>query len=68
VCLAAKFSGAPRNLPDGRLNDCLACDEAYCGAMFIECAGANRRRAGITSDIGRPGAQVWHDHNASPPR
>lgn len=45
--------------PDGSLNDCLECDEVYCGAPFIECAGANRRRSGIQSDIDRPQDQVW---------
>ena len=59
VCLQSRMAGEPRNKPDGRLNDCLACDEAYCGDPFIRCAGANRRRAGIVSDIGRPPTQVW---------
>jgi len=35
------------------LNACLLCDEKLCGAAFTLCAGANRRRAGIVSDIGR---------------
>lgn len=34
-------------------NPCLACDEAKCGLVFIVCAGANRRRLGILSDIAR---------------
>ena len=38
------------------LNDCLLCDEKLCGPAFIECAGANRRRSGIFSDIGRDDA------------
>lgn len=59
VCLASRAKGEPRNRPDGRLNDCLACDEAYCGGPFIQCAGANRRRSGIISDIQRPDAQLW---------
>jgi len=36
---------------------CLACDEANCGPEFIKCAGANRRSAGIISDIKRPDNQ-----------
>merc|ERR1712228_571785 len=33
---------------------CLRCDEENCGPEFIKCAGANRRSAGIESDIARP--------------
>ncbi|KAG7351274.1 hypothetical protein IV203_010634 [Nitzschia inconspicua] len=35
------------------LDPCIACDEKLCGPAFVECAGANRRRAGIVSDIER---------------
>jgi hypothetical protein len=35
------------------LNDCTRCDEVRCGSQFITCAGANRRRTGILSDIER---------------
>jgi hypothetical protein len=35
------------------LNDCLLCDEKICGPAFTIGAGANRRRAGISSAIGR---------------
>lgn len=35
------------------LNDCTKCDEVRCGSQFIACAGANRRRSGILSDIER---------------
>lgn len=66
VCLEARMRGDPRNLPNGKLNDCLACDEAYCGGPFIRCAGANRRRAGITSDIQRPDQQLWREPGAHP--
>jgi len=61
VCLQSRMRGDPRNLPNGKLNDCLACDEAYCGGPFIRCAGANRRRAGIVSDIQRPDQQLWRE-------
>ena len=37
----------------GELNDCTRCDELRCGRQFLECAGANRRRTGIVSDIAR---------------
>lgn len=35
------------------LNRCTECDEKRCGPTFIQCAGANRRRCGIISDIKR---------------
>jgi hypothetical protein len=38
---------------DQALNKCTHCDEVRCGPDFIVCAGANRRRAGILSDIDR---------------
>lgn len=39
-------------------SECLACDEAHCGPAFLACAGANRRRAGIVSDIARDEAEL----------
>ena len=36
-----------------KLNECLECDEKLCGPNFLHCAGANRRRLGIVSDIAR---------------
>jgi hypothetical protein len=59
LCLLSRLHGEAKNLPNGDLNPCLACDEAYCGEPFIRCAGANRRRAGILSDISRPAKQLW---------
>lgn len=35
------------------LNPCTQCDEVRCGPQFVQCAGANRRRTGIVSDIER---------------
>jgi hypothetical protein len=43
----------PKNQKDGSLNKCLECDEKICGPAFLQCAGANRRRLGIQSDIRR---------------
>ncbi len=45
--------GAPQ-----QLNACLQCDEKRCGPAFLQCAGANRRRAGILSDIRRDSKEV----------
>ncbi|KAG2430920.1 hypothetical protein HXX76_009892 [Chlamydomonas incerta] len=58
--LRSWFSGPPRGGQQETLgsNPCLACDERVCGPAFLACAGANRRRAGIVSDIGRSGAEV----------
>ena len=33
-------------------------DEKLCGPRFLECAGANRRRIGVHSDIVREGTEV----------
>lgn len=35
------------------LEPCYACDEKICGPAFVGCAGANRRRVGVVSDIER---------------
>jgi len=35
------------------LDRCTRCDEVRCGPEFVHCAGANRRRTGIISDIQR---------------
>ena len=40
-----------QNLP--KLSPCLECDEKMCGPAFTTCAGANRRRSGIKTDIER---------------
>jgi hypothetical protein len=37
----------------GLLDPCFACDEKLCGPAFVDCAGANRRRVGVESDIER---------------
>ena len=58
ICLWSRLAGEPNNV-DGRLNDCLQCDEDHCGPEFGRCAGANRRRSGIVSDIERPAEQIW---------
>lgn len=56
-CLAAlALGGEGANSLGG--NKCLACDEAQCGPAFKACAGANRRRLGIRSDIARDEAEL----------
>jgi hypothetical protein len=49
------FGGHQERAADGtrELNACTMCDEKRCGPEFIQCAGANRRRSGIVSDIER---------------
>ncbi|CAB9516267.1 expressed unknown protein [Seminavis robusta] len=39
------------------LDPCIACDEKLCGPVFVDCAGANRRRAGVITDIERDNQQ-----------
>ena len=35
------------------LDPCVECDERMCGPTFVTCAGANRRRVGVVSDLQR---------------
>ena len=55
TCLWGILRGEPNNrdAAPSELSPCLRCDEKLCGPAFVTCAGANRRRSGITSDIGR---------------
>jgi hypothetical protein len=49
----------PNNLPDGRLNPCLLCDEEKSGPVFKQVSGRTRRNSGIQSAISRPEDQVY---------
>lgn len=57
ACIKHRF--LPSCLPslgvwkDDRLDPCHACDKKFCGPEFVRCAGANRRRVGVVSDIER---------------
>ena len=42
------------------LNECLRCDEEYCSAYFLQACGANRRTAGVVSDVDRPDRHICH--------
>lgn len=53
TCLRYKIFGESNNNEHGGLNRCLQCDEQMCGPEFLSCSGANRRRMGVVSDIGR---------------
>lgn len=56
---------APYNLPDGSLNECLACDEETSGAIFKAVAGRTRRNTGVPSAICRPCSEaraLLHDY------
>lgn len=58
-CLAQCLWAQLLNTPDDSLsNPCLACDEKNCGPAFLKCAGANRRTAGIRTDIDRPDSEI----------
>ena len=45
--------GNSMNCYNDTTNPCFVCDETNCGSKFASCAGANRRRLGIPSDIDR---------------
>ena len=47
------FNQLESNKDSQSLNKCTYCDEKRCGPNFVRCAGANRRRSGILSDIER---------------
>ena len=50
--IALESAGGPR------LNACMQCDEIYCSAYYLQACGANRRTAGVVSDIARPGEHI----------
>ena len=51
TCLKYKLLGIGEF--ENGLDPCLNCDEQNCGPAFKQCAGANRRRCGIVTDIER---------------
>jgi hypothetical protein len=57
-CMLSWVTGEPSTGPDGRLNDCLQCDEDRSGPVFKAVAGRTRRNSGIRSSIPRPEEQV----------
>lgn len=68
ICLA--LLDAPYHAPDGRLNECLQCDEDESGAVFLAVAGRTRRNTGVPSSMCRPCDEVWpltHRYGLSDP-
>ena len=63
TCLWSLMRGEKNNRDALELSTCLKCDELLCGPAFITCAGANRRRLGITTDIGRTSAEFCNVKN-----
>jgi hypothetical protein len=51
-------SSTTRNSSGTELNACMQCDEVHCSAYYLQACGANRRTAGVVSDISRPGGHV----------
>lgn len=49
---------SPYHRPDGRLNDCLQCDEDRSGPVFKWIAGRTRRNTGLPNAMCRPCAEV----------
>ena len=65
VCVWSWIEGEAPTRKDGRLNDCLQCDEDRSGPVFKAIAGRTRRNSGIHSSIPRPTdeiAPVVHDY------
>ena len=65
VCIVSWIKGEGPTQKDGRLNDCLRCDEDRSGPVFKATAGRTRRNSGIQSSIPRPNeeiAPVVHDY------
>ena len=60
VCMRSWMSSEPSTKPDGKLNECLQCDEDRSGPVFKTVAGRTRRNSGIRSSIPRPDEQVAH--------
>jgi hypothetical protein len=59
ICIIPVIFGKQSKSNNGTtLNKCLQCDEDKCGPAFKKCAGANRRRCGIGTDIARPDDQL----------
>jgi hypothetical protein len=46
------------HLPDGRLNDCILCDEQKSGPVFKAVAGRTRRNSGLPNALCRPCSEV----------
>jgi hypothetical protein len=64
-CLGPCISPGTYHLPDGTLNDCLACDERESGPVFKAIAGRTRRNTGLATSICRPCSEaraVSHDY------
>ena len=53
TCLRYGLFNPKKQTGTKSLNPCTLCDEKRCGPAFVACAGANRRRSGIRSDIAR---------------
>ena len=61
ICLWSLFINEDYVDSEGKLNSCLQCDEDMCGPAFKKCAGANRRRSCIASDIFRDKDTICKD-------
>jgi hypothetical protein len=65
LCMTSWIKGEAPTRKDGRLNECLQCDEDRSGPVFKATAGRTRRNSGIQSSIPRPNdeiAPVVHDY------
>lgn len=62
VCLWSSFIGEP-NVIDGKINNCIQCDEDMSGPLFKYYAGRNWWNSGIVSELTRDDVEIWKlDH------
>lgn len=59
VCIWALITNQPFVI-DGKLNNCLECDEDISGPIFKYESGRTRRNSGIHSEIDRPVDQIYN--------
>lgn len=50
--------GDGNTIQSKQLNSCMHCDEIYCSAYYLQSCGANRRTAGVVTDINRPDEHI----------
>ncbi len=63
TCMISWIKNEPFADKDGKLNECINCDENISGPVFKFFSGRTRRNSGIESEINRPDEQIYKmDH------
>lgn len=60
TCMVSWMKNEPFADKDGKLNECINCDEVVSGPVFKYFSGRTRRNSGIESEIKRPNEQVYN--------